>query len=74
MSPWKIFVVDKFQSIQNFWGEDLTAYEGMEETVAEWLTLIKADAKAALQTVIIRHMFQVEHQDMKAESIEVFEM
>ena len=35
-----------------FWGEDLTAYEGMEETVAEWLTLIQADAKAALQKVL----------------------
>ena len=35
-----------------FWGEDLTAYEGMEETVDEWLTLIKADAKAALQKVL----------------------
>ena len=35
-----------------FWGEDLTAYEGMEETVAEWLTLIKADAKEALQKVL----------------------
>ena len=35
-----------------FWGEDLTAYEGMEETVAEWLTLIKADAKEALKKVL----------------------
>lgn len=35
-----------------FWGEDLTAYEGMEKTVAEWLTLIKADAKEALQKVL----------------------
>ena len=35
-----------------FWGEDLTAYEGMEKTVTEWLTLIKADAKEALQKVL----------------------
>jgi len=39
-------------SNETFWGEDLTAYEGMEETVAEWLTLIKADAKDALQKVL----------------------
>ena len=35
-----------------FWGEDLTAYEGMEATVTEWLTLIKTDAKAALKKVL----------------------
>lgn len=35
-----------------FWGEDLTAYEGMEVTVTEWLTLIKADAKDALLKVL----------------------
>jgi len=35
-----------------FWGEDLTGYEDMEKTVAEWLTLIKADAKEALQKVL----------------------
>ena len=39
-------------SNEAFWGEDLTAYEGMEETVTEWLTLIKADAKDALQKVL----------------------
>lgn len=39
-------------SNETFWGEDLTRYEGMEETVAEWLTLIKADAKDALQKVL----------------------
>ena len=35
-----------------FWGEDLTAYDGMEATVTEWLTLIKTDAKAALKKVL----------------------
>lgn len=35
-----------------FWGEDLTAYERMKETVTEWLTLIKANAKEALQKVL----------------------
>ena len=39
-------------SEEAFWGEDLTAYEGMEATVAEWLVLIKQDAKAALQKVL----------------------
>lgn len=39
-------------SNEAFWGEDLTAYEGMEETVAKWLTMIKADAKDALQKVL----------------------
>ena len=39
-------------SNEAFWGEDLTAYEGMEETVTEWFTLIKADAKDALQKVL----------------------
>ena len=39
-------------SNEAFWGEDLTEYEGMEETVTEWLTLIKADAKDALQKVL----------------------
>ena len=37
---------------QSFWGEDLTAYNGMEETVAEWLALIKADASVALKKVL----------------------
>ena len=35
-----------------FWGEDLTAYEGMEAAVTEWLALIKTDAKAALKKVL----------------------
>lgn len=39
-------------SNEAFWGEDLTAYESMEATVAEWLTLIKADAKEALKKVL----------------------
>jgi len=39
-------------SNEAFWGEDLTQYEGMEATVAEWLTLIKADAKDALKKVL----------------------
>ena len=39
-------------SNEAFWGEDLTAYEGMEVTVTEWLTLIKADAKDALLKVL----------------------
>ncbi len=36
----------------NFWGEDLTAYAGMEQTVTEWLTLIKEDAAGALCKVL----------------------
>ncbi len=39
-------------SNEAFWGEDLTAYAGMEETVAEWYTLIKTDATAALKKVL----------------------
>lgn len=39
-------------SNEAFWGEDLTKYEGMTETVAEWLTQIKADAKEALKKVL----------------------
>lgn len=39
-------------SNEAFWGEDLTKYEGMTETVTEWLALIKADAKDALQKVL----------------------
>ena len=39
-------------SNEAFWGEDLTAYAGMEETVAMWLALIKADAKAAVKKVL----------------------
>lgn len=39
-------------SNQGFWGEDLTAYRGMEETVAEWLTLIRKDTKEALKKVL----------------------
>lgn len=39
-------------SNEAFWGEDLTAYEGMKATVTEWLTLIKADAKEALKKVL----------------------
>ena len=39
-------------SNEAFWGEDLTAYEGMEKAVAEWFVLIKQDAKAALQKVL----------------------
>lgn len=36
----------------NFWGEDLTLYTGMEQTVTEWLTLIKEDAASALCKVL----------------------
>ena len=39
-------------SNQGFWGEDLTAYAGMEETVTEWLTLIRKDAAEALKKVL----------------------
>ena len=39
-------------SNDKFWGEDLSKYEGMEETVANWLALIKTDAKAALEKVL----------------------
>lgn len=39
-------------SNETFWGEDLTAYEGMGATVTEWLQLIKADAKEALKKVL----------------------
>ena len=39
-------------SNEAFWSEDLTAYEGMEATVAEWLTLIKTDTKEALKKVL----------------------
>lgn len=39
-------------SNETFWGEDLTAYRSMEETVAEWYALIKADAKEALKKVL----------------------
>jgi len=39
-------------SNDKFWGEDLSKYEGMEETVANWLALIKTDAKVALEKVL----------------------
>ena len=39
-------------SNEAFWGEDLTAFIGMEQTVVEWLTLIKTDAKEALKKVL----------------------
>lgn len=39
-------------SNEDFWGEDLTEYEGLESTVAEWLVLIKKDTKEALQKVL----------------------
>ena len=39
-------------SNQSFWGEDLTLYEGLEEAVTQWLTLLRADAKAAVCSVV----------------------
>lgn len=39
-------------SNQSFWGEDLTAYSGMEETVTEWVTLIRTDTAVALKKVL----------------------
>lgn len=44
--------VNKALSNVNFWGEDLTAYTGMAETVTEWLLLIKKDTAAALSKVL----------------------
>ena len=44
--------VKKALSNEAFWGEDLTAYEGMEETVSTWLTLIREDASVALKKVL----------------------
>ena len=44
--------VKKALSNEAFWGEDLTAYEGMEETVFSWLTLIREDAAVALKKVL----------------------
>ena len=39
-------------SNQSFWGEDLTLYEGLEEAVTQWLTLLRADAKSAVCSVL----------------------
>ena len=44
--------VKKALSNAEFWGEDLSQYAGMEETVAEWLTMIRQDAVAALKKVL----------------------
>ena len=44
--------VKKALSNEAFWGEDLSAYEGMEETVSSWLTLIREDAAVALKKVL----------------------
>ena len=39
-------------SNQSFWGEDLTVYAGMTETVAEWVSLMREDVSAALHKVL----------------------
>lgn len=39
-------------SNETFWGEDLTAYEGLEHAVTEWLVWIQKDTKEALQKVL----------------------
>ena len=39
-------------SNQGFWGEDLTAYDGLEAAVTEWLTLLKEDAVLAVRKVL----------------------
>lgn len=36
----------------DFWGEDLTKYHGFTQTVADWLSRIKADTAAALKAVL----------------------
>lgn len=47
----KAFVKNALSNV-NFWGEDLTVYAGIEETVTEWLTLLRADAKEAVKKVL----------------------
>ena len=39
-------------SNQSFWGEDLTAYNGLEAAVTEWLTMLREDAATALHHVL----------------------
>lgn len=37
---------------QSFWGEDLTAYDGLENAVTEWLSLMREDVAGALHKVL----------------------
>lgn len=37
---------------QSFWGEDLTAYDGLEASVTEWLSMMREDVAEALHKVL----------------------